>query len=121
MGSFDGKPTKYRDWIKSIEKYVLLAGGDKNKSKRLAYQTSRGAVTDYIQRYMAECLENSWEKLKYELNVRFAEVNDLHHAFAMLCKARKVKNESVQVYTERLYALANHAFPKVNKTIVDHD
>ena len=26
VGSFDGEPTKYRDWIKSIEKYVLLAG-----------------------------------------------------------------------------------------------
>ena len=26
MGSFDGEPTKFRDWIKSIEKYVLLAG-----------------------------------------------------------------------------------------------
>ena len=25
-GSFYGEPTKYRDWIKSIEKYVLLAG-----------------------------------------------------------------------------------------------
>ena len=61
MGSFDGEPTKYGDWIKSIEKYVLLAGGDDSQVKRLAYQTSRGAVSDYIQRYTAECAENSWE------------------------------------------------------------
>ena len=27
VGSLDGEPTKFRDWIKSIEKYVLLAGG----------------------------------------------------------------------------------------------
>ena len=27
VGSFDGEPTKYRDWNKSIETYVLLAGG----------------------------------------------------------------------------------------------
>ena len=47
VGSFDGEPTKFRDWIKSIEKYVLLAGGDDNQLKRLAYQTSRGASSDY--------------------------------------------------------------------------
>ena len=54
VGYFDGEPTKFRDWIKSIEKYVLLAGGDVTQSKRLAYQTTGGAVSDYIQRYMAK-------------------------------------------------------------------
>ena len=56
---------------------------------------------------MAENPENSWEQLKSEFNVRFAEVNDSHHAFTMLCKARQVKNESVQTYAERLYTLTN--------------
>ena len=71
MGSFDEKPTKYRDWIKSVEKYVLLAGVDDNQSKRLAYQTSRDTVSDYIQKYMAEYPENSWEQLKCVLNEIF--------------------------------------------------
>ena len=53
MGSFDGKPTKFRDWIKSVEKYVM-SRGDGNQSKWLAFQTNRSAVSDYIQRYMAE-------------------------------------------------------------------
>ena len=44
VDSFDGKPTKFRDWIKSVEKYVLLAAGDDNQSKRLAYQMIRGVV-----------------------------------------------------------------------------
>ena len=26
VGSFDGESTKFRDWIKLVEKYVLLAG-----------------------------------------------------------------------------------------------
>ena len=56
VGSFDGGPTKYRDWIKSIQKYVLLAGGDDNQLKSLSYETSRVAVSDYIQRYMAKYL-----------------------------------------------------------------
>ena len=29
--SFDWEPNKYRHWIKSIEKYVLLGGGDDNQ------------------------------------------------------------------------------------------
>ena len=63
--------------------------------------------------------QKSWEQLKSELNVRFAQVNDLHHAFTMLHKARQVKNESVQVYTGRLYALANVAFPEIDNAIVE--
>ena len=59
------------------------------KTKRLAYQTSRGAVSDYIQRYMTEDPNSSWADLKSELNFRFAEVNDSHHAFTMLHKARQ--------------------------------
>ena len=33
--------------------------------------------------------------------MRFAEVNDPNHAFTMLCMARQVKNESVQVYAAK--------------------
>ena len=68
-----------------------MAGGDDIQTKRLAYQTSRGALSDYIQRYMTENPNSSWADLKSELNVRFAEVNDSHHAFAMLGKARQSK------------------------------
>ena len=32
--------------------------------------------------------------------MRFAEVNDPHHAFTMLCKAMKVKKEFVGLYRE---------------------
>ena len=56
---------------------------------------------------MTEHPNSLWEDLKSELNIRFAEVNDSHHAFTMLCKARQRKTETVQVYSERLYALAN--------------
>ena len=91
VGTFEGEPSNFRDWIKSIVKYILLAGGDDIQTKRLAYQTSRGAVSDYIQRYMTENPNSSWADLKSELNVRFAEVNDSHHAFTMLHKARQSK------------------------------
>ena len=119
VGVFEGEPDKFRDWIKSIEKYILLAGGDENQSKRLAYQTSRGAVSDYIHRYMTENPGSTWEELKSELSVRFAEVSDPHHAFTMLRKARQLKHETVQVYAERLYTLAHDAFTKLDKAVVE--
>ena len=46
-------------------------------------------------------------------------VNDSHHAFTMLHKARQTKSETVQVYAERLYPLANDAFAKVDKGVVE--
>ena len=51
--------------------------------------------------------------------MRFAEVNYPHHAFTMLHMAKQVKNESVQVYAERMYALANDAFAKVDEAVVE--
>ena len=57
------------------------------------------------------------EDLKSELYIRFGEVNDSHHGFTMLHKARQTRSETVQVYAERLYALANDAFAKVDKDV----
>ena len=37
----------------------------------------------------------------------------------MVHKARQIKNESVQVYAERLHVLANDAFVKVDKAVVE--
>ena len=51
--------------------------------------------------------------------MRFTEVNDPHYAFIMLHKVRQIKNGSVQVYTETLYALANDVFVKVDKAVVE--
>ena len=66
---------------------MLLSGGDDNHSKRLAYQTSKGGISDYTHRYIVEYPQNSQEQLKSELNVKFPEVNDSHQASSMLCKA----------------------------------
>ena len=51
--------------------------------------------------------------------LQFTEVNDSHHAFTMLCKPRQSKNETVQIYAERLYALANDAFAKMDKAVIE--
>ena len=37
----------------------------------------------------------------------------------MLCQARQPKSDTVQVYAERLYALPNDVFAKVDKSVVE--
>ena len=45
--NFDGSdPKKFKNWIKSIEKYV-----DPNRQVLIAYQTSSGPVSDCLYRY----------------------------------------------------------------------
>ena len=78
-----------------------LAGGDGDQTKKLVYQSSKGAVSDYTLSYMTEHPNSSWEDLRSEVNIRFAEVNDSHHTFTMFCKARQRKSETVQVYADR--------------------
>ena len=69
---------------------------------------------------MTEHTNNTWEQLKGELNAHFAEVNDdQHHAVTMLHKGQWHKTETVQVYAERLYALAQDAFEKTDKALIE--
>ena len=51
--------------------------------------------------------------------MQFVEVNDPHYAFTMLHKARQIRNESVQIYSEMFYALANGTFVKVDKAVIE--
>ena len=108
VGAYNGEPTQFRDCIKSIEKYMLLAGGW--QSKGLAYQT-RGTVSDYNQRHMVEYPEDSWEELKSELNLRFASTT-LH----------KAKASQTWVCTglhREVVCFANYAFTNVDKAVVE--
>lgn len=76
------------------------------KRKKMAYQTSRGAVSDFIQRYLQANPENSWEELKTELKLRFSENSDAQHALCILRETKQKVSESVQCYAERLLSLA---------------
>ena len=79
-----------------------------------------GAVSDYIQRYMVEHTENSWEQLKSELNVRSAEADDPPSCFYHYVRQGKsYMYVSVQVCTMRVYTLANDAFAKTGKAVVE--
>ena len=48
--------------------------------------------------------------MKTELSTRFSEITDAQHAFMLLRKVHQKPGETVQVYAERLLALAADAF-----------
>ena len=111
IAPFEGDAKKFKDWVKSIEKYALLTDLDDDGVKRVAFQSSRGPVSDFIRRYQIANPAVTWNIFKGELANRFSEVVDEQHAFMLLRKVRQKHGETVQVYAERLMTLAEEAFP----------
>ena len=60
---FDGNPKFYRDWVKAIDKYAILLHVQDDRKKLMAFQSSSGAVTGFIERYMTANPQNTWEQL----------------------------------------------------------
>ena len=60
---FNGDSKEFKDWIK-IEKYTILTGVGADPIKMIAYQSSRGAVSDFIQRYLHDHPARNWDQLK---------------------------------------------------------
>lgn len=112
--NFDGDSKHYKDWVKSVEKYALLTNLNDDRIKLVAYQSSRGSVSDFIQRYLNEHPANTWDDLKAELTSRFAEISDPQHAFMLLRKVKQKSDENVQLFAERLLTLAEEAFTGQN-------
>ena len=108
--SFDGNPKEFKRWVKSVEKHALLERIPTDKIKFVAFKTSSGAVSDFIHRYVTGEPDLTWDILKHELSVRFAEITDSQHAFMALRNVKQEKNENVQIYAERLLSLAEQAY-----------
>ena len=107
--SFNGDSKEFKDWIKSNEKYAILTRVGADRIKMIAYQSSRWAVSDFIQRYLNDHPAHNWDQLKAELRGRFAEITDPQHAFTLLQKVYQKPDKNVQLYAERLLALAEEA------------
>lgn len=110
IANFDGDSKTYKRWIKGIEKHAMLEGIPIEKVTYLAFKTSTGAVSDFIERYLKVNPRAEWGALKAELAKRFADISDAQHAFTLLRQVRQERNENVQVYAERLLSLAEQAY-----------
>ena len=118
--SFDGSnPKKFKDWIKSIDKFVTLIRVENERVKFVAYQASKGPVSDFLKRYLSRNPEENWRRVKAELRSCFGEVVDSQQALLLLRKVRQKPNESIQVFAERLLALGEDAFEGICDEFVE--
>ena len=108
--SYDGIPSKFKEWIKNIEKYSLLMNIPHGRIKLITYQTSSGSVSSFLKRLLENNENLTWPQVKAELATVFAEITDSQHAFLLLRKCKQKQGESVQIFAERLLALAEEAY-----------
>ena len=71
---FDGKAKDFKNWMKAVEKHARLNQLNEDQTKLVAYKTSRGAVSDYLDRVLNEHPGYEWEQIKSELSSRVAEI-----------------------------------------------
>ena len=67
--------------------------------KLIAYQSSGGAVSGLIQRYMTANPDNTWAQLKEQLAVRFSDVTDAQMALSLLRRVKQKQGKSIQNYS----------------------
>lgn len=107
---FEGDSRHFHDWIKQVEKFCVLTRTPPHEVKLVAYNSSRGPVSDFIARYLNLFPNHNWDRLKTELTGRFGEVSDPSHALVLLRRVKQKPDENVQIYAERLISLAEQAY-----------
>lgn len=112
--TFDGNVKEFKDWIKAVEKYGQLNNANENRLKFIAYQTSSGPVSTFINRYCIDHQDCTWQNFKQELHSKFGDIVDASHALRMLRKLKQKPGETIQTFVENILDLANDAFPNVD-------
>ena len=110
VARFDGNPKNFREWIKSIEKYAILVNVPDARKMLIAYQSSGGAVSGFIQRYMQANPNNTWAQMKTQLSVSFSDITDSQMAMSLLRQVKQKTGETIQNYAERILSLAEEAY-----------
>ena len=115
---FEGDPKELKTQIKSIEKYAILTNTRGERIKTIAFQSSKGSVSDFMQRYISDQPERTWVEMKVELSSRIAEVTDYTHALMLLRKFKQRCDENAHIYAERLLSLAEEAYAGVQDGVL---
>ena len=89
---------------------MKLADLPEIEKRRIAFQTSRGYVSEFISRSLTLNPDQTWGTLHNELAAYFSEVTDSHHALSLLRQCRQGAEEPLVVYSEKLIELCSKAF-----------
>ena len=109
---FEGEPSRFKAWIKEIEKSALFSGAQDESKKLIAFRASKGPTSDFIDRFLRERPQATWGEMKQELTVLFSEIVDQQHALTLLLKIKQKPRESIQLFAERLLTLSEDAFDR---------
>lgn len=115
--TFEGDSKKYKEWVQAIEKVAMLAEMPENRKRLIAYQTATGTVAEFLGRFIKENPLGTWEECKRELAARFGELDDPQAYLSQLRNLKQKKEESVQIFAERLLSVAADAFRGEDLTI----
>lgn len=96
----------------------MLIGLDRGSIRYLTYQSAKGPVSNFLKRHFEAHPDQSWEEIKKELKVRFAEIIGPQHALLLLRRVKQKPGESVHVYLERLIDLSEDWFEGQPQDIV---
>ena len=110
----NGDSREIKSWLNSLEKYAIVVGADRDRLKKLAYQTATGPLSNYIESFMSSLPDASWGDLKTQIKTRFGEIVDKSHALKLLRKIKQKPHEGIQSYAERIAELARDAFPEAD-------
>lgn len=111
INKFTGRPSKFKRWIKEINKYCAIMGAVETQKVQIAFVTCTDTVSDAIERITTETPNITWAALREQLRQRFDEAADAAGALAQLRKLRQTKNESIQVFAERILEKAGQSWP----------
>ena len=70
FSKFEGDIKQFKNWIQSIEKYARITNLDDKEKKNVAFQTAQGPVSDFIQRYMNDAPDGTWDDLKKRIRLK---------------------------------------------------
>ena len=69
--------------MRAVEKFGALANATDEALIKIAYQTAKGPVSDFLTRYIDSHRDRTWAETRAELRSRFAEVVDMQYALTI--------------------------------------
>ena len=79
--------------------------------KSLALQTLSSLASAFLVRYLRDHPQSDWSNAKAALKGRFSDLADTQFAAQQLRRLKQKSSENVQAFAERIYSLAEEAYP----------
>ena len=124
---FDGESSrKFRDWLREIDRAGTIVNATDERYKSFVLQTLRGNAADFLSRVLRLTPDITWARLRESLIQQYSDTGDAHIAKTKLRRLTQRKGETIQNFSERIFALAEEAYagqpianPLIQQTLVD--